>query len=61
MSTVVGFYRVAVIDGYGAESPPSTSVVLRFDTESTTLGLDRMELGASLAPGVCGAVRRCAV
>jgi len=38
LSTVVGFYRFAVIDGY-----------LKIDTESTTLGLDRMELGAFLA------------
>ena len=54
-----GFYRFAVIDGNGAESPAEHVPVVRFDTESTTLGLDRMELGAFLAPGVCGAIRRC--
>ncbi|MDX6585272.1 MAG: integrase/recombinase XerD [Solirubrobacterales bacterium] len=49
LSTVVGFYRFAVIDGYIAESPAEHVRRPKIDTESTTLGLDRMELGAFLA------------
>ncbi len=47
--TVVGFYRYAVIDGYLTESPAEHVRRPKIDTESTTLGLDRMELGAFLA------------
>jgi len=46
---VVGFYRFAVIDGYVAQSPAEHVRRPKIDTESTTLGLDRMELGAFLA------------
>ena len=49
LSTVVGFYRFAVVDGYMAESPAEHVRPPKMDTESTTLGLDRMELGAFLA------------
>lgn len=49
LSTVVGFYRFAVVDGYMAQSPAEHVRRPRIDTESTTLGLDRMELGAFLA------------
>jgi hypothetical protein len=48
LSTVVGFYRFAVVDGYMAESPAQYVRRPKIDTESTTLGLDRMELGAFL-------------
>lgn len=49
LSTVVGFYRFAVVDGHMAESPAQHIRRPKIDTESTTLGLDRMELGAFLA------------
>jgi hypothetical protein len=49
LSTVVGFYRFSVIDGYITESPAEHIRRPKIDTESTTLGLDRMELGAFLA------------
>ena len=49
LSTVVGFYRFAVIDGFLTESPAEHVRRPKIDTESTTLGLDRMELGAFLA------------
>ncbi len=49
LSTVVGFYRFAVVDGYITESPAEHVRRPKIDTESTTLGLDRMELGAFVA------------
>ena len=49
LSTVVGFYRYAVIDGHLSESPAEHVRRPKIDTESTTLGLDRMELGAFIA------------
>ena len=49
LSTIVGFYRFAVIDGFMTESPAEHVRRPKIDTESTTLGLDRMELGALLA------------
>lgn len=49
LSTVVGFYRFAVIDGLLAESPAEHIRRPKMDTESTTLGLDRMELGTLMA------------
>ena len=48
LSTIVGFYRFAVIDGFMTESPAEHVRRPKIDTESTTLGLDRMELGAFL-------------
>jgi hypothetical protein len=49
LSTIVGVYRFAVIDGFMTESPAEHVRRPKIDTESTTLGLDRMELGAFLA------------
>ena len=49
LSTMVGFYRFAVVDGYITESPAEHVRRPKIDTESTTLGLDRMELGAFVA------------
>ncbi len=49
LSTIVGYYRFAVIDGFMTESPAEHVRRPKIDTESTTLGLDRMELGAFLA------------
>ena len=49
LSTVVGFYRYAVVDGYMAESPAQHVRRPKIDSESTTLGLGRMELGAFVA------------
>ena len=49
LSTVVGFYRFAVIDGFINECPAEHVRRPTIDAESTTLGLDHMELGACLA------------
>ena len=49
LSTVAGFYRFAVIDGYLLCSPAEHVRRPKLDYKSTTLGLDRMELGAFLA------------
>lgn len=51
LSTVAGFYRFAVIDGTIEHSPAEYVRRPKIDTESTTLGLDRMELGAFIAQG----------
>ena len=51
LSTVAGFYRFAVIDGIIEHSPAEHIRRPKIDTESTTLGLDRMELGAFIAQG----------
>jgi len=51
LSTLTGFYRFAVIDGVLEASPAEYVRRPRVDTESTTLGLDRMELGAFIAEG----------
>jgi site-specific recombinase XerD len=51
MSTVAGFYRFAVIDGLLERAPTEYVRRPRVDGESTTLGLDRMELGAFIAQG----------
>jgi integrase/recombinase XerD len=57
LSTVAGYYRFAMIDGYIDRSPTEFVRRPRLDTESTTLGLDRMELGAFIAQGLAaGAV-----
>src|SRR5690349_9098465 len=55
LSTVVGVYRYAVVDGDLAESPAEHVRRPKIDTESTTLGLDRMELGTGDL-GVMGAL-----
>ena len=52
LSTVSGFYRFAVVDGLLAHSPAEFVRRPKISTESATLGLDRMELGAFIA---CGA------
>ena len=51
LSTVAGFYRFAVIDGAIEASPAEYVRRPKIDTESATLGLDRMELGAFIAQG----------
>jgi integrase/recombinase XerD len=51
LSTVAGFYRFAVIDGRIEHSPTDYVRRPKIDGESTTLGLDRMELGAFIAQG----------
>jgi len=54
LSTIVGFYRFAVIDGYLEHSPAEYVRRPRIDTESATLGLDRIELSAFVAQGSAG-------
>jgi site-specific recombinase XerD len=49
LSTIIGFYRFAVIDGLLDRSPADFVRRPHRDSESTTLGLDRMELGAFIA------------
>jgi hypothetical protein len=51
LSTIAGFYRFAVIDGVIEHSPAEYVRRPKIDTESATLGLDRMELGAFIAQG----------
>jgi site-specific recombinase XerD len=49
LSTVAGLYRFAVIDGKLERSPADYVRRPHISGESTTLGLDRMELGALIA------------
>ncbi len=58
LSTVAGFYRFAVIDGAIEHSPAEYVRRPKIDTESATLGLDRMDLGAFIAQGTAGQRRR---
>ena len=51
LSTIAGFYRFAVIDGMIEHSPAEYVRRPKIDTESATLGLDRMELGAFITQG----------
>jgi site-specific recombinase XerD len=51
LSTVAGFYRFAAIDGVIEHSPAEYVRRPKIDTESATLGLDRMELSAFIAQG----------
>lgn len=51
LSTVAGFYRFAVIDGYLDRSPAEDVRRPHVPEESQNLGLDRMELGAIVAAG----------
>ncbi len=51
LSTVAGFYRIATIDGLIEHSPAEHVRRPKIDTESATLGLDRMELSAFIAQG----------
>ena len=56
LSTVAGYYRFAVIDGYIDRTPTEFVRRPHRDTESTTLGLDGMELGAFIAQGAAAGV-----
>ena len=49
LSTVVGYYRFAVIDGYLDRSPAEYVRRPHVPEESQVLGLDRMQLGALVA------------
>jgi site-specific recombinase XerD len=51
LSTVAGFYRIATLDGLIEHSPAEHVRRPKIDTESATLGLDRMELSAFIAQG----------
>jgi integrase/recombinase XerD len=51
LSTVAGFYRIAALDGLIEHSPAEYVRRPKIDTESATLGLDRMELSAFIAQG----------
>ncbi len=57
LSTVAGFYRFAVIDGAIEHSPAEYVRRPKIDTQSATLGLDRMELGAFIAQGAASSPR----
>jgi site-specific recombinase XerD len=54
LSTVTSFYRMCVLDGLLGHSPAEHLRRPKIDTESTTLGLDRMELSAFVAQGAAG-------
>jgi integrase/recombinase XerD len=54
LSTVAGFYRIAVLDGLLEHSPAEHVRRPKIDTDSATLGLDRMELSAFVAQGAAG-------
>jgi site-specific recombinase XerD len=56
LSTLAGFYRVAVIDGHVSHSPLEFVRRPKISDESQTLGLDRMELGAFIAEGAAAGV-----
>lgn len=49
ISTVAGFYKYANLDGYIATNPAAYVRRPTLDNESTTNGLDRMEMGHLLA------------
>jgi hypothetical protein len=51
LSTVAGFYRFAAIDGVIEHSPAEYVRRPKIDTQSATLGLDRMELSAFIVEG----------
>jgi integrase/recombinase XerD len=54
LSTVAGFYAIAVVDGHIQHSSAEHVRRPRIDAESTTLGLDRTELSAFIAQGSAG-------
>ncbi len=56
LSTIAGFYRFAHIDGYMRSNPAEYVQRPKVDGESTTLGLDRMEMGAFLANAQAGSL-----
>ena len=49
ISTLAGFYKYANLDGFITHNPAAYVRRPSVDNESTTLGLDRMELGGLLA------------
>ena len=49
LSTVAGFYRIGLLDGLVERSSAEHVRRPKIDTESATLGLDRMELAAFVA------------
>jgi len=55
LSTVAGFYRIATLDGLIEHSPAEYVRRPKIDTESATLGLDRMELSAFIAQAAAAA------
>jgi site-specific recombinase XerD len=59
--TLAAFYRFAVIDGILDRSPAEYVRRPKIDTESATLGSDRMELGAFIAQGAAAGPRGHAV
>jgi len=56
LSTIAGFYRICVLDGLIDHSPADYVRRPKIDTESATLGLDRMELSAFVAQAAAGAM-----
>jgi site-specific recombinase XerC len=56
LSTVAGFYRICVLDGLIEHSPAEYVRRPKIATESTTLGLDRMELSAFIAQAAAAGV-----
>jgi site-specific recombinase XerD len=54
LSTVAGFYRIAVLDGLLEHSSAEHVRRAKIDTDSATLGLDRMEPSAFVAQGAAG-------
>jgi integrase/recombinase XerD len=56
ISTVAGFYKFAVIDGYITLDPAAHVRRPTLDGESTTNGLDRMEMGGLLAVSAGGTI-----
>src|ERR1700730_7277055 len=56
LSTVAGFYRICVLDGLVEHSPAEHVRRPKIDTDSATLGLDRMELAAFIAHAAAAAV-----
>jgi integrase/recombinase XerD len=56
LSTVAGFYRICVLDGLIGHSPAEHVRRPKIDTESATLGLDRMELAAFIAQAAAAGV-----
>ena len=56
ISTVAGFYKFAHLDGYVTSNPAAYVRRPAIDNESTTNGLDRMEMGHLLAVAAGGTV-----
>lgn len=56
LSAIAGFYRFACIDGFMTHNPAEYVQRPKVYNESTTQGLDRMELGGFLAAAQAGTV-----